>query len=78
MKIQVQHFYNRLKLELISIDRTFLKDQMFHLKFLVACYATLHSALLVRRLVGRLDGRSVGPLFTFSAVGPFFYFFGMF
>ena len=37
--------------------------------FLVACYATLHPALSVRRLVGRLVGwsvgRSVGPHFTF-------------
>ena len=40
-------------------------------KFLVACYATLHPALLVGWLVGRLVswsvGRLVGPLFTFSA-----------
>ena len=33
--------------------------------FLVACYATLHPALCVRRLVGWSVGRSVGPHFTF-------------
>ena len=32
--------------------------------FLVACYATLHPAMSVRRLVGRSDGRS--PFYFFG------------
>ena len=49
-----------------------LEDRItvFQATFLVACYATLHPAMLVCQLVGRLVGRSVGW-------SPF-YFFGVF
>ena len=40
--------------------------------FLVACYATLHPAMSVRRSVGWSVGRSVGPLFYFFGVFELF------
>ena len=54
------HFTNSIKLnnkeDFICLDGLFC---LFHL-FLVACYATLHPALSVRRSVGWSVGRSVG------------------
>ena len=46
--------------------------------FLVACYATLHPAMSVRWLVGRLVGWSVARMVGRSDGWSPFYFFGVF
>ena len=57
----------------VWVSRTNLELELrFLLKnFLVACYATLHPAMSVSWSVSLLVGRSVGPIFTFSAFWAF-------